>query len=372
MMQQWQRTAPLTPSKFQKEVWTAGDKEFLMNITYGKSIDIISLKKGVVDDFAKSVACKQTSATQLLTDKQMVTVSNCPICGEKTNKLPPIFKVYGSSYLQCKSCSHNFLGKKLSEKALTEYFKNDHEYRATYNDREIAETRVAQVATPKLEWTLQQFNQIYGRPPKGILDVGAGSGHFIYACEQKKIPAKGIEISPHGRNFCKQVFDIEILDLDFIKDFEKISTFEFEIITFWGVIECVTNPSAMIDAARRSLKNKQGMIVAEVPRWDALSTTVQKFFPDSVIRHLDPIGHIHIFSDRSLLQLLLNNEIKPVAAWYFGMDAYELITQIAFALNNENIIDELRHLIPELQSQFDQVRLSDEIVIAGIINGEQN
>ena len=60
------------------------------------------------------------------------------------------------------------------------------------------------------------------------------------------------------------------------------------------------------------------------------------------------------------------NNIDIVAAWYFGMDAYELATQIAYQLHEDKIIQSMGEYIPSLQNRLDLARLSDEMVFAGI------
>ena len=105
-------------------------------------------------------------------------------------------------------------------------------------------------------------------------------------------------------------------------------------------------------------------MIASAPHWDSLSTAVQTLFSNSVVRHLDPLGHMHIFTDGSLATAFELAGFVPVAAWYFGMDIYELFTQLAM-LVDERIIRFGRELIPALQSTIDRGRMSDSIVLAG-------
>ncbi len=50
----------------------------------------------------------------------------------------------------------------------------------------------------------------------------------------------------------------------------------------------------------------------------------------------------------------------------FGMDAYELVTQLSFKLKDNRIIESLKEMIPHIQKQIDLGYLSDNMVFAGI------
>jgi 2-polyprenyl-3-methyl-5-hydroxy-6-metoxy-1,4-benzoquinol methylase len=249
---------------------------------------------------------------------------------------------------------------------LTDYFQHDGKFQLTYADRRSSEIRVNQVAKPKLNWVLQQFGRVYNRKPVKILDVGAGSGHFVCACRQAGIQADGVEVSQQGVQFCKTNFGIELLHGEFRDALPQLIDDEYDLITFWGVIECVVQPLQMMADAVEIMAAKPGMIVAEVPRWDSFSTAIQQLFAQAVVRHLDPIAHVQIFTDFSFMKTFADNDLDLVAAWYFGMDAYEFTTQLAHALGDNRVISKMAHHIAGLQMHLDGARLSDEMVYAGI------
>jgi hypothetical protein len=93
---------------------------------------------------------------------------------------------------------------------------------------------------------------------------------------------------------------------------------------------------------------------------------VQALTPETVARHLDPTSHVNTFSDASLAQALWAEGFAPVAAWYFGMDAYELLTQLALKLEDHTALPRLAELIPGLQDCLDQGRLCDDLVVAAV------
>jgi len=138
----------------------------------------------------------------------------------------------------------------------------------------------------------------------------------------------------------------------------------FDIITLWDVIEHVPDPLVLLKSAHKALCGRETLVVASAPHWDSLSTAVQSLFSNSVVRHLDPMGHLHIFTDGSLATAFELSGFAPVAAWYFGMDAYELFTQLAM-LTREKVTPVGGELISTLQGVIDRGRLSDSMVLAG-------
>jgi hypothetical protein len=85
-----------------------------------------------------------------------------------------------------------------------------------------------------------------------------------------------------------------------------------------------------------------------------------------VARHLDPTSHVNCFSDASLATALVTTGFKPVAAWYFGMDVYELVVQLALQLGDPSAVERLAPWIPELQASLDAARLCDDVIVAAL------
>ncbi|MFA4833308.1 MAG: class I SAM-dependent methyltransferase [Patescibacteria group bacterium] len=362
----WSRIISFEPDGKQEEIWIYKDskteKRYNVEVTLGKPIDILSLKANIIKDLGLNADRIRDSRISLFEKDNLRLVDLCPICGSGAKDRPEVFNVYGATYVKCEECSHYFVKKRPTKNALEEFYSKDNQYQSTYTDKKTVETRVQQVAMPKAEWVIQNFEKIYGRKPKSILDVGAGSGHFVSACKNLGIMANGVELSQAGRDFCKENFGFELSNKDFIEEWKEFA--DYEVITFWGVIEHVPYPLKMLDAAAKVLSGKEGLVVAEVPRWDCFSTAVQRIFPNSITRHLDPLGHINCFTDSSLATTFKKSNFDIVAAWYFGMDIYEFITQISYLLGENKIIEKIGKYIPALQNRIDLAMLSDEIVMA--------
>ncbi|MFH1155864.1 MAG: class I SAM-dependent methyltransferase [Pseudomonadota bacterium] len=363
-MEKWLRSAPFEPETEQEEIWINGTNQHKVHVTFGKPMDVLSLKSDVVQHFKKTADRIRTSRMSLFQKENVSRVEACPICKAGTKNHIEVITVYGATYVYCDNCCHCYVSKRPSDKALEDFYANDTHYQKTYSDKHTTEARIRGVAMPKAQWVIRQFERLHGKKPDKILDVGAGSGHFVYACRQLGIEATGLEPSRMGIQFAKDNLGCELLSVDFLD--EWVSFKDFDVITFWGVIEHVPNPVEMLKAASRIISGRNGLVVAEVPRWNGLSTVVQKLFHDSITRHLDPLGHINCFTDSSLATAFALANLNITSAWYFGMDAYELTTQLSHYLEESSVFAKIQGFIPQLQGSFDLARMSDEIVLSGI------
>lgn len=366
-MRKWSRVVPFEFQKSQHEVWTyrnlETEKHYSVDVIYGKPIDILSLKTNMIEGFSSNVAKARNSRTALFIKDDLERVNSCPICQYETRNMPEVLVIYGAKYCRCNNCDHYFVIERPSRKSLEDFYCKDDDYQNTYANKRTSQVRIENVALPKAKWMIRQFERVYGRRPQSILDVGAGSGHFVWACKKLGLKAVGVEPSETGRRFCKETFGFELMNMDFTKEFQAVDD-EYEIVTLWGVIEHVPYPLEMLSVASMIVSGKEGLVIAEVPRWDCLSTAIQSIFPDSVVRHLDPLGHIHCFTDSSLATAFQLSNLDLVAAWYFGMDAYELLTQISYLLKDDMIIKKIGEYIPAFQKRIDLARLSDEMAFA--------
>ena len=178
----WHRVCPMQiPANGSRiETWTSKEpiedagRSYKVIVTLGKPLDILSLKETVVRDFAAQVEYYKKTRTELFESGELEEVDACPICDAPAATSQFRVRIYGGSYHQCPACSHCFLVTRLSESALTAFYATDRRYVSTYVDKQSLETRVKQVAAPKAEWVIEQFEVTYGRKPTSILDIGAG------------------------------------------------------------------------------------------------------------------------------------------------------------------------------------------------------
>jgi 2-polyprenyl-3-methyl-5-hydroxy-6-metoxy-1,4-benzoquinol methylase len=339
-------------------------KEFELEVFLGKKTNLLKLKKNIVEKIKKNLDYYQKTRTELYNNSDMEDVLSCPVCSGSSKDSTKKSNIYGAQYVQCNICSHVYVIKRPAQKTIHDFYLNNITYAATYTDKSASESRLNSIAMPWAEWTINLFEKYYQKKPKKILDVGSGAGHFVEACRRKGLIADGIELSESSRQYSKEIWGIELDGNDFVKVANQY--LGYDIVTFWGLLEHTPNPGVLLNAAYAVVNaSDNGMVISKLPRWNSLSSAIQTLNPNNVIRHLDPMGHIMAFTDASAAELYFKYNLKPIAAWYYGMDIYETLMQFGNLTGQyENLIN-TGEVQVELQQFIDEFRASDGLTLAG-------
>lgn len=367
----WFRTSKLN-KKEASEMWVRSDnqvnEEFPLEVVFGKRTDLLKLKRNVVSKIEENFKFYHQSRTSFFSEKSnLQPVDSCEACGAPSDDAEFLVSILAADYYQCRRCTHVYLKMIPTLPAIEAFYRTNTQYSQTYTDKDAAEFRLNSVDVPLAEFMLARFKTIYGGRPGAVLDIGAGGGHFVEACRRMGMKADGFEFSDSSVNFAKDVWNFKMDQRDFVQVYKEYSG--YDVVTFWGLLEHVPNPYEFLNAARWAVKDsEQPMIICRVPKWDSVSTTVQSFSPDSIVRHLDPLGHIMIYTESSLCELFRRIDYKPVSIWYYGMDSYEMMMQIGHLTNNYDHLKVGSTLQQEVQQQLDNNYLSDLMVMAFIPN----
>lgn len=361
---QWSRETPFKQGSMRTEAWRCRRSDgtshaYQVETRIGKPFDVVGIKGDDLDQTRAYATFLEQSARRLYAaGTRQETVRACPACGSEAADAVEAFRIFDVPYCRCKCCDHGFVRTRPSQEELERLFSTSEEHSSAYLDREAAERRVAAIITPKLEWVLDIYDRTIGGKPVSAIDVGAGGGHFVAGASRAGIAAEGWELSLPSRRFAKSIFGVDLRAGDFAAEAGSA-----ELVTFWGLLEYVPEPRRLLDAARKRLR-ENGLLIVEVPRFDALGTIVQACNPAGVARHMDPTSHINCFSDASLMTALVQSGFEPVAAWYFGMDAYELLVQVALRSGHDDVLEKCADMIPSLQVGIDAGLQCDDLIVA--------
>ncbi len=341
---------------------------FDVDIYLGKKTDLLKLKKDIVGSIKKQLGYYKESREKLYLnpEDEMIYVAKCPVTGHSTESCKEVANIYGAQYVQEPETGHVYLKYTPSRKSIHNFYLNDVTYAATYTNKQAAEGRLNAIAVPWLVWTKEVYKKAHGKYPERILDVGSGAGHFVEACRRDGIHADGIELSESSRDFAREIWGFEMDGRDFT---EAYTDYEgYDLVTFWGLLEHTPNPGKILETAHKIVASSPngGMVISKVPRWDSLSSASQRQNPDTIIRHIDPLGHIMLFTDASIAELYFKNGFKPTAAWYYGMDIYETFMQMGNATDEYTVLTGTKDQQVELQQFVDENRFSDGITLVGV------
>lgn len=233
------------------------DKEILSHI--GLQGSFFKIYK---HDINQSLA--RTSAA-LAPDAQK-NIRTCIICQNEfyiSEKFGPLKEKY--FYLSCPHCS----GVRLEPYP-------DHIFKEKYIVEEYYENLSKPVNNPLLDRLLNiklyelPWEWVNKKFPKGsVLDVGCGNGEFLNGLKVTGWDIWGNDISEIAiRNTRKRTqSDDHIIQGEF-----TLTTFpqQFDLISFWHVLEHINNPQAYANTAFQSLKT-HGYMIGEVPNYSSLS-----------------------------------------------------------------------------------------------------
>jgi len=332
---------------------------------YSKPSDFyLKTKKNFLVD--NKILLKKSIKLNLLY-KSQPTRKTCKICREVLSKKVD-FISHRVEYIFCKNCFHlNGLYEDTEPYVKSMYISSEGDsYSLNYLDRNYLD-RVRDIYDPKFDFLLKSI------PNKkiNILDIGCGSGYFVYAALKRNIDALGIDINKtmidFGNNQINHLIGKKpLINLDENDFLHKIKSTDANIVSAIGVMDHLRNPHDFFCAFKKSNAN---FIYYSVPMV-SFSVVIENIFSGIFPRHLSG-GHTHLFSDDSINKMNSIMEVKSLAEWRFGTDILDLYRSFLISLEEQkcskNIIkffsDNFSKTIDDLQFILDRNHFCSEIHI---------
>ncbi|MBI1911707.1 MAG: class I SAM-dependent methyltransferase [Deltaproteobacteria bacterium] len=231
----------------------------------------------------------------------------CKICGGSESRL--VVNVEGHNYVRCANCGVERMGSYPSFDEITKFYESDYmvkqfnnlghhihftpEYRQTYFGEK-------DLTFSDLRMDLSNYTG------KRLLDVGCANGQFLEYTNRFGIASEGIDISSEMVEAGKK----NGLNCS-VKDFFEMQG-EYDVITFWDVVEHVLSPKDVLEKTR-ALLAKGGEVVIQTP----CTGMVSELFAEKWLYYL-PVQHIHLFSQEALFSLLRDTGFSIVSWVRFG------------------------------------------------------
>ncbi len=152
-----------------------------------------------------------------------------------------------------------------------------------------------------------------------VLDVGCGSGTFLYLCKKRGWRVSGVEISEPLAQRCREAVGAEVLTGRF-EDLELPES-GFDLVSLWDVIEHVIDPVSVMRRVRELLR-PGGVALYCTPDEDSLlARTGRLLYLSSGGRYsypalaLHPPNHTYFFSRRGFRRIVDGLGLQPLADW---------------------------------------------------------
>ena len=228
----------------------------------------------------------------VVVDEKIIENINCPICDYDVSR--QIFVKSGFIFSECKQCLHVYIQNRFQENVLLE------KYSSSVIDK------IQRKVTSSSPDHLNYWNQVYKKymdyfntlkiTNNNLLDVGSGSGAFLKFCN------KHTNYNLYGNDFCDYNHDeiIKIIgDTNYYYK-QKLEDINFKdqkfgIMTFWGVLEHITNPVAILKKCYDIL-DVNGYVLLLVP--NIYSRAFKIFGINNPT--LNPRAHINFYTKSSI------------------------------------------------------------------------
>lgn len=222
----------------------------------------------------------------------IISYKSCIICN--SDNLSPFREVGQFELVRCEECRLIFCNNIKHEEIQKFYSENYFEETLFQRNYEHLGFVIKYCA----KFILKQIEK-YRRQPGRLLDVGAGFGYFLNEARLRGWEVFGIEASKKGCLYAKEHFKIPLVYSLFEYDDTKLDRFQFDIITFLGVLDHSTAPHKMLSKTH-SLLRANGLVVST-----ALNI-------DWWLRVIDfrPPEHLFYFSEKNLSQLYQKSGFK--------------------------------------------------------------
>jgi 2-polyprenyl-3-methyl-5-hydroxy-6-metoxy-1,4-benzoquinol methylase len=226
----------------------------------------------------------------------------CPVCF--SNK----FQSISEKYYKCTVCSIILNNDHSNIPYDDNYFIDEYaeQYGKTYEEDF---DNIYSIAGQRIKRVLD----LSGKPATelSLLDIGCALGFFLKRGQDLGIKdLKGIEVSSYGASYCKENFNIPVLNIS-IDDIERLE--KFDIISAWFVIEHLSDPLTVLNNLYNHL-NDDGVLALSLPSYfgPAFHFKRAQWIEDH------PIDHLIDVSPRSIKRLLKSIGFKDIRVFAAG------------------------------------------------------
>jgi ubiquinone/menaquinone biosynthesis C-methylase UbiE len=207
--------------------------------------------------------------------EQKVIDRDCPLCGGKEHKVfletkdfmitKKVFKI-----VKCQSCSFCFTNPIPVEEEIGSYYKSEEYVSHSSSKKGLINNVYNRVRS----FTLKKKIQWVKKHTQGVklLDIGAGTGHFLNQVKNAGFEVVGLEPDQDARLFAQQEFQLDLKELSFLKDLPNNS---MDCLTMWHVLEHVYHLNEDMSEFFRVLKD-DGVCFIAVPNMNSYDATYYK------------------------------------------------------------------------------------------------
>jgi 2-polyprenyl-3-methyl-5-hydroxy-6-metoxy-1,4-benzoquinol methylase len=194
---------------------------------------------------------------------------------------------------------------------LSKYYESD-DYISHSNSHKSVFTKIYQIVR---NYTLRQKIKLinsFGSKEKTLLDIGAGTGEFLFECHKDGWKVEGIEPNMNARKLAEEKTGTKLKT-----QISELGTERYDVITMWHVLEHVPNLTEYVSQLN-DLLNSNGTIIVAVPNHKSFDASYYGKFWAAY----DVPRHLWHFSQTSIQKLFARENMKVNQILPMKFDAF--------------------------------------------------
>tara|TARA_B100000029_G_scaffold515928_1_gene625603 strand:- start:536 stop:1471 length:936 start_codon:yes stop_codon:yes gene_type:complete len=206
---------------------------------------------------------------------------DCPYCKKnsfkviknsdysKIENLADLLKIYRSSaddilydqMVKCENCNFQYLNPRIKSEIINESYQENVD--ETHLSQDISRIKTFKKSVKKIVkfLNIKSFNNY------NFLDIGSASGAFLKSIKDFGFKEKGYEPSKWMVEYGRKNYDVN-LNQGSIQQIDE--TIKYDLISFWDVLEHVTNLDETLNKVKK-ISKKNTILILNVPNIDSLA-----------------------------------------------------------------------------------------------------
>jgi len=252
-------------------------------------------------------------------DKEINLKSEYIICKFCNNKSAVFLKNIESPWVKrkfplyfCKSCKSKFF-RNIDDKKFLE---------SVYDLIANTEKGYDLKFIPSSLWIEQRniINNILGRNPESILDIGCKTGDFLMHFNSQV--REGVEVSKKHASIAKKrglhIYNKFLEDIDFNK--------KYDVVTAYAILEHLDRHERFMSQLKNIVK-KNGLLVIMIPTSESLKENILTFFNKRWIMYSPP-EHLNFYSKKYMDNYLSHKGFKLVYRYWSSGENFNHFSNI--------------------------------------------
>lgn len=245
-----------------------------------------------------------------------INQSTCPGCGANSFSTYLAVKDHFLSKEDfrlelCDSCQLLFTNPRPALERIGDYYKSENYVSHSSTKKGLINRVYGWVRS----YTLKQKVSLLQELTSGrkLLDIGAGTGHFLAQAKSSGFEVLGLEPDQDARKVAMSENGIELKDLSLLHNLDR----QFDAVTMWHVLEHVYHLQEDLQKIV-SLVNQGGVLIIAVPNYTSYDAQHYKEFWAAY----DVPRHLYHFSPKSLIPLVESKGLKFEKMLPMKFDSY--------------------------------------------------